>query len=410
MLEFLACSLFTIFPDYLYRRYAQGKRLGSEINLYTVWYELRWGITACAILTIALLAAIFFYHPTTSNVSNLYRTVSILPEDAGRVEDVFVKNNAHVKAGDRLFRLDDTVEVAQVKTHNFRLAEIEADILGARSELNAAAARVQEARGESDQAVNELKRSRDLYQLNPNATTVQRLESLANLVVTKEGILKAVVAERELAEVTLETTLPAKRDRVQAELEEAEARLAKKTVYAGFAGTLEQFLLQPGDLVNPFMRPAGILVPETSGRGRFIAGFRQITAPVLKEGMFAEIACSSKPFRIIPMYVEAIQDVIPSGQFRPADRLVDPVQVAEPGTILVTLHELYEGATADIPPGSKCIANAYTESHDLIASGELSTMGIIYYHAVDTLAVVHAILLRLQALVLPVQILVLSGH
>ena len=37
MLELLLCSLVTILPDYLYRRYAQGKRLGKEITLYSVW-------------------------------------------------------------------------------------------------------------------------------------------------------------------------------------------------------------------------------------------------------------------------------------------------------------------------------------------------------------------------------------
>ena len=55
MLELLLCSLFTIFPDYLYRRYGQGKRFGREITLYSVWYELRYGITACVMLTIALI-------------------------------------------------------------------------------------------------------------------------------------------------------------------------------------------------------------------------------------------------------------------------------------------------------------------------------------------------------------------
>jgi hypothetical protein len=34
MLELLLCSLLTVFPDYLYRRYGQGKRLGREITFY----------------------------------------------------------------------------------------------------------------------------------------------------------------------------------------------------------------------------------------------------------------------------------------------------------------------------------------------------------------------------------------
>ena len=43
MLELLLCSVLTILPDYLYRHYAQGKRFGREITLYSVWYELRSG-------------------------------------------------------------------------------------------------------------------------------------------------------------------------------------------------------------------------------------------------------------------------------------------------------------------------------------------------------------------------------
>jgi hypothetical protein len=46
MLEILLCSLVTIVPDYLYRRYVQHKRIGKEITLFSVWFELRWGITA----------------------------------------------------------------------------------------------------------------------------------------------------------------------------------------------------------------------------------------------------------------------------------------------------------------------------------------------------------------------------
>ncbi|MGA9037736.1 MAG: HlyD family secretion protein, partial [Pseudolabrys sp.] len=52
MLELLLCSLLTILPDYLFRRYRQGKRLGKEITLFSVWFELRWGIVSCLMLTV----------------------------------------------------------------------------------------------------------------------------------------------------------------------------------------------------------------------------------------------------------------------------------------------------------------------------------------------------------------------
>ena len=85
MLELLLCSMLTIVPDYLYRRYAQGKRLGKEISFYSVWFELRWGITGCLILTVTLITVIFYNHPSTRNVTLFFRTVPIVPEINGRV-------------------------------------------------------------------------------------------------------------------------------------------------------------------------------------------------------------------------------------------------------------------------------------------------------------------------------------
>src|SRR6516225_5156853 len=106
MLELMFCSLLTIFPDYLYRRYVQGKRLGKEINIYTVWFELRWGITSCLSLTVLLITTIFYNHPSTSNVTLFFRTVPILPETNGRVAEVYFNYTGHVEKGAPIFRLD----------------------------------------------------------------------------------------------------------------------------------------------------------------------------------------------------------------------------------------------------------------------------------------------------------------
>src|SRR5437588_11488704 len=87
MLEMMLCSLFTLVPDYLYRRYAQGKRLGKEITLFSVWFELRWGITGCLMLTVGLIAMIFYFHPTSISAALFYRTIPIAPELPGRVAE-----------------------------------------------------------------------------------------------------------------------------------------------------------------------------------------------------------------------------------------------------------------------------------------------------------------------------------
>jgi hypothetical protein len=46
----------------------------------------------------------------------------------------------------------------------------------------------------------------------------------------------------------------------------------------------------------------------------------------------------------------------------------------------------------------------------VIASGELSTSAWLYFHMIDAVGVVHAVILRIQTLLLPVKMLVFAGH
>jgi len=130
----------------------------------------------------------------------------------------------------------------------------------------------------------------------------------------------------------------------------------------------------------------------------------------MKPGMIAEATCVAKPVTIIPMVVTEVQDYIAAGQVKPTDVLIDAQQAARPGTLTVFLEPLYEGGFSDIPPGSLCIANAYTNNHDLLADPNIGTGRWLFLHVIDTVALVHALILRLQALVLPLQTLVFSGH
>jgi multidrug resistance efflux pump len=165
-----------------------------------------------------------------------------------------------------------------------------------------------------------------------------------------------------------------------------------------------------GDIVNPLMRPAGILIPDGAGRRSLQAGFGQIEAQIMKAGMIAEVTCVSKPFTVIPMAVTDVQEFIAAGQFRGGEQLIDVQNVTRPGTLLAFLEPLYEGGLDDITPGSTCIANAYSSNHDTIVAKDTSTIRRAVLHVVDALALVHALILRLQALVLPFRTLVFSGH
>jgi multidrug resistance efflux pump len=408
MFELMLCSLLTVFPDYLFRRYAQGKRIGREITFYTVWYELRWGITACLLLTVSLITMIFYFHPSTKHVTAVFRTVTILPETVGRVDEVFVANNQKVEAGTLLFRLDGAQQEAAIETARRRIAEIVAETQVAETELAGADGQIKEAQGAYQTAVDEYEMKAQL--LKSNAVSRREVDRLQTTIDGRKGAVDAALAKKKTLETQIAVLLPAQKASAEAAQAQAQVDLDKTLVRAGVAGSVQQFTLRPGDVVNSMLRPAGILVPTEAGRVALIAGFGQIEAQVMKPGMIAEATCVGKPFTIIPMVVTGVQDVIAAGQLRPTDQLVDVQQMGKPGTLTVFLEPLYPGELEGIPPGSSCIANAYTNNHDALADENIGTLQWLFLHVVDAVGLVHAMILRMQAVLLPVQTLVLSGH
>jgi multidrug resistance efflux pump len=408
MLEILLCSMVTILPDYLFRRYAQGKRFGHEITLYSVWFELRWGIVTCLLLAISLITLVFYFHPSTVHVSSVFRTVPIVPQINGRVAEVYVRGSEPVQAGAPLFRLADETQRTAVEAAHRAIAQVDAAVLVARADLASAEARILEAQGALQQAADELATKVALR----DVASRREVERLQVMVQTREAGVLAAQAARQAVAARISDALPAERASAVAALAQAQAELDKTVIRAGVSGRVEQFLLQVGDVVNPFARPAGVLVPEGLGARspRLAAGFSQIEARVLRPGLLAEASCASLPWTVIPMVVTEVQGFVAGGQIRGGDQLLDATQFSRPGTVLAILEPLYPGGLDQVIPGSNCIANAYTSNHEALSDPATGTLRAIALHGIDAVGLVHAILLRIQTLLLPFKALVLSGH
>jgi len=340
----------------------------------------------------------------------LFRTVPILPETNGRVAEIFVGTTGSVKQGQPIFRLDSSKQEAAVETARRKIAQVEAQTVMARADVENAEGQVQQARSKHQQTVDELETKQELYRRNPGNVPFREIERLQ---VAEQGDVAAIAsanAAKNAAQERLASVLPADKASAEAELSEAQVALDKTVVRAGVTGRVEQFVLRVGDVVNPLMRPAGVLIPEGAGEQFLQAGFGQIEAQVMKPGMAAEVTCVSKPFTVIPMVVTYVQDFIAAGQFRGGEQLLDPQQIARPGTLLVFLEPLYKDGLEGVTAGSSCIANAYSNNHDEIVSKDTGMLRAAALHAVDALALVHALILRIQTLVLPFQTLVFSGH
>jgi multidrug resistance efflux pump len=408
----MLCSLVTMLPNYLILRFVYKKKWGKEINFFNMWHEYRYGLTTCAILTTALITLIFYYHPATTNVTAIFRTVTILSEVNGRVKEVFVKNNQMVKQGAPLFRLDDLRQEAAVETAKSTLAEVKAEFATAEASLNDAAGAVDSARSQLAQAMDNLKRKQEIAKGGRGLISESEIEIARNQAAAAVGALDSANARQAEAQAKISTVLPARQKTAEDKLEQSRVDLEKTMVYADTSGMITQMMLEPGDIVNPFVRPAGILIPEGRGSGAQAvqAGFNQLAAPVVKKGTVAELSCMTRPFKTIPMVVTDVQLQIAAGQIRPTDQMLDLQDRAKPGTLTVIMEPLYENGLEGINPGSKCVANAYTSNHELLASGTLNTTDTLFYHMVDTVGLAHALILRIQVLMAPVQALVFSGH
>src|SRR6267142_2057707 len=410
MLELMLCSMLTLLPDFLIRRFVQGKRLGREITLFSVWYELRWGITLCLILTVLLITVVLYNHPSSKDVNALFRTISIFAETGGRVSEVYVGYNQKVKKGQALFKIDSKRQEAEIETARARVVEVEAGMATAKADVLTSQGQIQEARSAHQQAKDELDVKSELQRRNPGIVPQRDIEKLQVLVDQRQAGIDVAVATKQSSAARVSTLLPAEKASAEAALAQAQVELDKTFVRAGVTGRVEQFALRTGDVVNPLMRPAGILIPEGAGQRVLQAGFGQIEAQVMKEGMVAEATCVSRPWVIIPMVVTMVQDYIAAGQFRGGEQLVEAQNIARPGTILVFLEPLYKGGLQGVTAGSSCIVNAYTSNHEEISAKDTATGQRIVLHVIDGVGLVHALLLRIQALLLPIKTLVLSVH
>jgi multidrug resistance efflux pump len=279
----------------------------------------------------------------------------------------------------------------------------------AENDISKAEHQLEEAKANLQTAQYELDTKQNLQRIDPRALPAREVGRLQVVVQGRQAAVNSATAARDAVQEKFATQLQAEKASAEAALEQAKVELSKTVIRAGVSGRVEQFTLRVGDVVNPLMRPAGILIPDSAGR-YLTAGFDQIEAQVMKVGMIAEVTCVSMPFTIIPMVVTDLQGYIAAGQFRGGEQLLEPKQVTQPGTLIAFLEPLYKGGLDGVTPGSSCIANAYSSNHDEIVAPETGTLRGLALHAVDGLALVHAVLLRIQALLLPFKTLVFGGH
>jgi multidrug resistance efflux pump len=382
MLEMMLCSLFTLVPDYLYRRYGQGKRFRPrDQHLH--------GVVRAALGHHRLPDphGTADHHGLLQSSKHHQRDAAVPhdPDPAGgkrpRRRGLHRSQGPPLPRGAPIFRLDSTKQEAAVETAKRKMAEVDAAFVVAKADIVKAEGQLRQAKGGLQQAQDELETKLELQRRNSGIVPQRDIDKLRVAVDANEGAVAAADAARQAAEIRVGQVLPAEKASAEAELAAAQVDLDKTVIRAGVDGRVEQFFLRVGDVVNPMIRSAGVLIPEGAGQRALQAGFSQIEAQIMKVGMIAEVTCASKPFTIIPMVVTEVQDFVAAGQFRGGEQLIDPTQVSKSGTLLVFLEPLYKGGLDGVTPGSSCIANAYSNNHDAINAPGTGAMKGFALHA-----------------------------
>ena len=260
------------------------------------------------------------------------------------------------------------------------------------------------------QAKDELDVKSGLQRRNPGIVPQRDIEKLEVLVDQRQSGIDAADAARESAAIRVSALLPAEKASAEARQADAQVDVDRTYVRAGVDGRVEQFLVRAGDVVNQMLRPAGILIPEGGGRSSLQAGFRADRGPgdETRHGRGSDLHLKTLEDHSAGRHKRAGFHRL--AQFRTGDVLIDPQDLRKPGSILAFLEPLYKGGLEGVTPGSSCIVNAYTSNYDAIADPKTGTLKGFVLHAVDATGLVHALLLRIQALLLPTKTLVLSGH
>lgn len=385
--------LVTSFPFVIRVLYLRWR--GMPVTLYNVHRSLfLWFI-----LALTVFFAVFYYYPKSFTGLVPFRTVPVVAENGGTVTDVFVKGGQHVEAGDLLFTVENSAEVAAVDYASRKVDETQSLLLTSHLQVETAKAVLDAAQTALDQAELTLEDHETLKAKNSAAFQSSQFERALSSLQTRRAEVQAAKTQLASAKVQSSSVIPAQLESARAALAQAEVDLAKTRNYSAVDGTVEQVTLNVGArAAAAAMSPAMLIIPDRGDaeRGRIVAGFSQVSRTELYEGMAAEVACESN-FNIgmrntvLPARITRIQEPISSGQLAPSGRLMEPSERAQRGQIVAHLDLVHPEHRDMLVPGSACIVQAYTTG----LSGDME--GTTVAHAIEAMGIIKAVGLRIKA-------------
>jgi membrane fusion protein (multidrug efflux system) len=242
------------------------------------------------------------------------RVVQISPQIPGEITDVAVTDNEDVAAGTVLMRIDRRNYVAAVAQARGALAEAQARVANDDAQIDAQRSQIDQARQQVEQAQAALKFSEEENQryqklLQQGSGTEQRAQQAVSDLTQKRASLasaqaSATTADKQLEVLrTLRAGTMAQVEEAQANLDKAEADLARTTILAPEDGRVAKLTAAKGAYVQPGQALL-MFVPRTVW---VTANFKETQLADMRPGQPVDIAIDAYPGRDFKGHVDSIQ-------------------------------------------------------------------------------------------------------
>ncbi|MFA7343926.1 MAG: HlyD family secretion protein [Terrimicrobiaceae bacterium] len=326
------------------------------VNAFTLLTATLGGIAMIA----ALVLAMNYNHPFSTQGRFYFTTTPITPTVGGRVVEVPVTPNVPLKAGDVLFRIDPSRYQNAVKAKEAELA----DAVQATRQLQSAA---ETARKNSDAAASSRDGAKDLYDRSKplaekGVISQSQFKQTEERYFAAQSQAQAAQAEAERAALDASAAIQGVNTdvaRIQAELDTARYDLEQTVVRAPTDGVAVQLFLRPGMYAVPMpLRPVMVFMHKEAPY--FSAAFLQNSSQRIIEEADAEVILPAVPGRVFKAKVASAGAYIPQGQLQPTGTLVDPESIQGDGRVIVQVKFLEDLSKYQIVPGSVGSVAIYT--------------------------------------------------
>ncbi len=338
----------------------------------------------------ALILILNVVAPSSHDVRVINYVVAINPPVQGRVIDVPIEPNRHIKKGEIMFQIDpvpfqsavNSVK-AQINQLNVQLITAEANQRGLGEQLNAATSQKAAIASQLKLATTRMEQTKELADSGAgNRFDYEQAQTdVANLTAQ---LAAAAASESQVKEKLSAKTATGEQDEVanvkaqilsaEAQLAEAEWRLTQTTYRAPTNGTVVALTLRPGAMAVPIpMVPAMNFVEDEQW---ILAIYHQNEVRLVEPGQEAEVAFKMIPGRIVKCKVDSVMWATAQGQL--------PIGTANPS-----------GGVAPIPPYALAVRLLPDEKDkDVFLAAGAAGQGAIYTDSGKMIHILRKVILR----------------